>query len=1827
MFKKLYLFLTLLTAFLFIGSGTMWGDELTVANSTNTNSNVPVWGNWCDADTRNQVIYPASLLTSMQNKNITSMTFYLSSSAAEAWTSTFTIGLAEVEESAIAGSGGYWATYYYNSAATTTVYTGTLDGTGSTIVVTFSEPFSYTDGNLLFNLTSIAGNYKDATFYGENQSGNVHVASHGSTTATSSSTGGTFLPKTTFTYTTAAPVTCPKPTELEYSNVTATSVDLDWTNGGTESSWNVLYKASGDADWSSTVASEHPYTLSGLTPNSNYQVKVQAVCGVGDESSASNVVSFPTPCANLTLPWTLDLSTATNNTILDCWDISGSTSTTASGSSKYYVWGVYKYGGNDMLRMCNYNVAPSTGSIALINTPNIDVPNDGKEYQLVFNYSHTASCGAFKVLISENGGSSFSDFSPVASYTKVGSTTSYTEPEAIDDNEAVISLAGYNNKTIMLQFYANANYGTGAIFLKNIRIVEASSCTKPTGLSYANVTTNSVDLSWTAGASETAWNVRYMADGDADWTVIPANDNDGFTVSGLSDNTHYTMQVQADCGSEVVSEWNSTAIDFTTKCNAFAMPFTQTFDGLIAGIPDCWDNSEGTTDNDAYKWNYYATGYSGKCVRFEALYNATNNDNYLKTPSITVSEAAQLSFRYKNPKGAALSVYYSIDGGEKESWLTSLETKTTWSDLVVEDLPAACEGHSVVIMFKGVSNCSYGDAYIYLDEVQVKAVPTCITPTGLGYSAVTAEGATLSWTAGASETAWKVQYSEDNSSWSEAVDATSNPFVLTGLDDNTLYYVRVAANCGESVSDYTSATVSFTTKCAAITSFPWSEDFQGETNETNIVCWDNSASTCFTNPAGSTPSKYVWGVIRTGSYGDYNYQLYMRNFNVRAGTALINTPSFTLPSDKDMQLVFNYSHLASCDPLVVKVSVNGGEFSAIDGASYSNDPAGTYSYSNPGTYKEATIDLSAHRGKTIILQFFTTANYGEGAIWLDNVRIEAAPTCFKPQNLSAASSITPDGATFSWSASGHGESTYQWAVAAGSDAPAWVDDDAHKVNATSKTVTGLAAGTYKFYVRSYCDSEDQSDAAVSASFTTATVAAPTIGTITTTNNSANVSWSAPEVSYSVQYQWKTNETSWSEPTSDLSVAINSLSANTTYTFYVRSYFSASSQSSSVSKQFTTDCNPITVSSEYSETFDDINSGIPSCWKNNEGTTTTDSYKWNSAASGQSGRCVRFESKNNQSGKTNILASPIFTITSDADLTFFVKNYKGGAYDVKISVNGGERQTLFTGLTNIQNWTKKEAALTDHIGKTVQFFFCATSNYSESNDGYLYLDEFQIVPVSCRKPASDPVVSSKDATTATLTWTAGGTNTDYQFCLAPAGTAEGDLVWDENNVVSALTTSFDDLEPVHSYDFYVRTYCDELNQSDARMVSFRTSCGIFSAPFEENFNGQTAHGNDGIAPECWDNSASTMETLSYLWQVVNYSGRNGSKCLRCGSMADEEKTNIIVSPEIRLGAGKQLLTFWCKKPEADNFVVKVTKDNGANFTTLLDLSEAVIADWTLKFAEIPDEFSSQVVKFYFCNTAVDQGSYIYIDDVRVARGEFFDDAANSGVEDRINALALVDEKIDFVMNRPMQFNGAYNTLCLPFDVSAEDMADSDHPLYNNTVKVFDYATIGDNELQLAIRGASSIEAGVPCFVKYDGAAGDPRSAFLFKEVTIKAGLTPTVDGDASYEGIYEPIAVTAETDNGPHHIIFVGADNQLYWPGVARTMRGFRAYFHIDANSLNGNPIKPGMPARMVEHHNTPTDIKNINAENGAVIKRLENNQVVIIRNGVKYNIQGQVISK
>ena len=303
--------------------------------------------------------------------------------------------------------------------------------------------------------------------------------------------------------------------------------------------------------------------------------------------------------------------------------------------------------------------------------------------------------------------------------------------------------------------------------------------------------------------------------------------------------------------------------------------------------------------------------------------------------------------------------------------------------------------------------------------------------------------------------------------------------------------------------------------CPAITTFPWTEDFESMTTSTVPDCWDNSASTSST--INNNPER-IWGVYGYNS----NKMLRMYNFYVRQGTALINTPSITLPA-APQEFSFDYSHLASCGTFYVKISQDGGTTFTNLWSHGANSTS--YDYTDPGTFNTSgTIDLSAYANSTVIIQFYAEADYGSGAIFVDNINI--ASSCPAPTGL-ALSGITTQAVTATWNAAAGDE--FDYAIVSGANVnPATVTTYEGSITASgstcSKTWSNLSPDSdYTVVIRKVCGNNDYSQP-VSASFTTEASNCPKPTNLTVSNlaaSHANVSWDSEAGNYTVKYSTAT----------------------------------------------------------------------------------------------------------------------------------------------------------------------------------------------------------------------------------------------------------------------------------------------------------------------------------------------------------------------------------------------------------------------------------------------------------------------------------------------------------------------------------------------------------------------------------------------------------------------------------------------------------------------------------------------------------------------------------
>ena len=169
----------------------------------------------------------------------------------------------------------------------------------------------------------------------------------------------------------------------------------------------------------------------------------------------------------------------------------------------------------------------------------------------------------------------------------------------------------------------------------------------------------------------------------------------------------------------------------------------------------------------------------------------------------------------------------------------------------------------------------------------------------------------------------------------------------------------------------------------------------------------------------------------------------------------------------------------------------------------------------------------------------------------------------------------------------------------------------------------------------------------------------------------------------------------------------------------------------------------------------------------------------------------------------------------------------------------------------------------------------------------------------------------------------------------------------------------------------------------------------------------------------------------------------------------------------------------------------------------------------------------------------------------------------------------------LQDRTLYKDGAWNTLCLPFDVVDGDDTDeltfSDTPLKGATVMELDNAagatSLSDaGVLTLKFKSASSIEAGKPYIVKWEGTS-DTVNDPVFEGVTISSTEPTAVkssDQKVTFVGQYSPFSIVASGATGSNQgnlneIIMLGANNTLGYSKNPRTLKCFRAHFYVKAD--------------------------------------------------------------
>lgn len=152
----------------------------------------------------------------------------------------------------------------------------------------------------------------------------------------------------------------------------------------------------------------------------------------------------------------------------------------------------------------------------------------------------------------------------------------------------------------------------------------------------------------------------------------------------------------------------------------------------------------------------------------------------------------------------------------------------------------------------------------------------------------------------------------------------------------------------------------------------------------------------------------------------------------------------------------------------------------------------------------------------------------------------------------------------------------------------------------------------------------------------------------------------------------------------------------------------------------------------------------------------------------------------------------------------------------------------------------------------------------------------------------------------------------------------------------------------------------------------------------------------------------------------------------------------------------------------------------------------------------------------------------------------------------------DKVVQFKLNRRFVNDGKWYTICLPFNISQQQLAKAFGVDYVD-LRTFDHM----EGTTMFFKTEENIEAGVPYLIK----PNTDIEGIVFDDVKIAMKANPTlqVGKDGYYmQGVYEPTDLYID---GTH--VFLGSENRFFRPSETNhTMNGMRAYFVIPKDAVN-----------------------------------------------------------
>lgn len=772
---------------------------------------------------------------------------------------------------------------------------------------------------------------------------------------------------------------CPKPSNLQVLNTGSGDITVSWTTGGA-TNWQIEYGPIGFVNGSGTILNvpSNPFTITGLSPSTAYDIYVRDSCGIGNTSQWSNVATDSTKCSVFSAPYTENFDGSSfvvgggfaNPGAIDaCWERvfdntyfwapeQNGTVSNNTGPDADHTTGTGKFMFSD-----GFGQPQQTELLS----PLVDLSTLSNPELRFWYHMYGASINRMEIEVWD--GSSWINELTLTGQAHNASSDPWTE--------AVIGLSAYSGDTVQVRFVAFRQGNTTAndMALDDFWIGDSTGCARPDSAILVNATTNSLSIQWN-NYSGIGSVIEYRPAGSTGPFIVSKSNGGSLTLSGLSPSTTYEVFLRDSCGPGNIS-LSTAGYLFSTLCGAITAPWSENFDG--AGwtpgvgnnnigdlINQCWFRNSGT----AIRWgtgtggtNSGQTGpdndvtIGGQYIYTEATIGQGTSE--IESPSIfipTFLTQPKLAYHYHMFGAGIDSMIVEIDNGSGFARQTSYtgQQQNANNDPWLNDSIDLSNfiGDTIKIRFVGVNSTFQGD--IAIDELSITGqISICNDPSSIFFTNIGNTSAEINWTSNSGSSEIEIVLAGQAQGTGTIVTPVTSPFTISTLLPLTSYDVYIRDICGTQFSLWADSTFT-TTSCPAVSVLFTNSinllqaNFDGTSSTgADTLVWNFGDGNTFTGPGLSSSNLY-------STPGTYNVTLIGYNSCGNADTVMQ-----TIQVCDSVVARFN-SNLVG-DSLSFDASNSFGASSYRwefgDGNDTIDIVSGSYRYGGNGTY---TVTLTAY---------------------------------------------------------------------------------------------------------------------------------------------------------------------------------------------------------------------------------------------------------------------------------------------------------------------------------------------------------------------------------------------------------------------------------------------------------------------------------------------------------------------------------------------------------------------------------------------------------------------------------------------------------------------------------------------------------------------------------------------------------------------------------------------------------------------------------------------------------------------------------------------------